>query len=292
MNDHLFQLLKIALPTLALIYVVLSPAVAMSLWNNLLFYPTRGDHDNYRIASIENAPRQDVSIKSSHQSTLHGWFFKLPGAQKVAIINHGNGGSIVHRIYLIQTLLRSDVSVLAYDYQGYGKSTGSPSVPKICDDGNAAYAFAIDVLGYKPQEIILVGESLGCGVTTEVARHRECAAVILQSGFASLPKIAGEKFGLLKLYPGFLFPRPNLDNTANLREIHVPVLIVHGDRDCVIPAHHGKTNFQAANEPKTLHLIPSAGHNDCIDIGGAAYQEAYAQFIRSLEQKHLASAER
>lgn len=285
MNDQLLQLLKVILPTLAIFYFLLSPVVAMSFWNNLIFFPTRGDHENYRIASIEDVPRQDVSIKSSHQSTLHGWFFKLPGAQKVAIINHGNGGSIVHRIYLIQTLLRSGVSVLAYDYQGYGKSTGSPSVPKICNDGIAVYTFAVDDLRYKPQDIILVGESLGCGVTTEVAKQHKCAAVILQSGFASLPKIAREKFGLLKLYPGFLFPQPSLDNTANLHEINVPVLIVHGDGDCVIPARHGKLNFEAANEPKTLYLIPSAGHNDCIDVGGAAYQEAYRRFIDSLAER-------
>lgn len=282
-------IIRIVLPLAALLYLLVSPAVAASFWNKMMFFPTRGDHEYYELESIAGVPRQDVWIGSTHKSKLHGWFFRRPGANMIAVVSHGNGGSIIHRVYMVETLLKAGVSVLVYDYQGYGKSTGSPAVPKICQDGNAAYDFALTELGFQPSDIILVGESLGCGVTTEVAKKRPCAAVILQSGFSSLPAIAREKFGLLNIYPDVLFPHPKLDNSGNLSNIHVPVLVVHGKDDVVIPVHHAKENFAAANEPKTLYLIECGGHNDCMDVGGAAYQEAYAQFIQSLEQKQSAA---
>lgn len=276
------QLLKIALPLLAVLYVVISPAVAMPLWNKLMFFPTHGDHEYYHIEAVNGFARQDISIESSHKSKLHGWFFRQPDSDKIAIINHGNGGSIIHRLHLIDALLKSGVSVLAYDYQGYGKSTGSPSVPNICDDGDAAYNYAVNRLGYTGKNVILVGESLGCAVSTRVARRHECAAVILQSGFSSLPEIAKEHFAVLKIYPNLLFPHPMLDNAANLREIHVPVLVIHGSNDEVIPRWHGEKNFAAANEPKTLCMLKGAHHNDCSQVTGPEFQQAFVSFIQSL----------
>lgn len=285
------QLLKIALPLLAVAYVIISPAVAVPLWSKLLFFPTHGDHEYYHIEAVDGFPKQDVAIESSHQSTLHGWFFRRPDTDKIAVINHGNGGSIIHRLHLVDALLKSGVSVLAYDYQGYGKSTGSPSVPNICDDGQSAYDYAINRLGYTGNNIILVGESLGCAVSTHVARNHACAGVVLQSGFSSLPAIAKEHFALLKIYPDVLFPHPMLDNTASLREIQVPVLVIHGSNDEVIPRWHGEKNFAAANEPKTLCLLKGAHHNDCSEVTGPEFQQAFASFIKSLPGKTAQAAQ-
>lgn len=291
MDEQTMQLLKIAVPLLAILYVVISPAVATPLWNKLMFFPTRGDHEYYHIESVNGFPRQDIAIESSHKSKLHGWFFRRPDSNKIAIINHGNGGSIIHRFHMIDALLKSGVSVLAYDYQGYGKSTGSPSVPNICDDGEAAYNYAVNRLGYTGKNIILVGESLGCAVSTRVARNHPCAGVILQSGFSSLPEIAREHFGVLKIYPNILFPHPMLDNAANLKEIHVPVLVIHGSEDPVIPRWHGEKNFAAANEPKTLCMLKGAHHNDCSEVGGPEFQKAFADFIASLPDNSVRSAQ-
>lgn len=283
-------ILGCALVTLVVaLYVATSPRVATSFWNQYIFFPTNDDHPVYHLQSIQGCPVENLSIKTSHDATVHALFFKQPRSEKVAILSHGNAGHLCHRLYVIETLLQSGVSVLAYDYQGFGQSTGTPSVEGICEDGTAVYNYAVHQLGYRGKDIILVGESLGCGVSAEVARNHECAAIILQSGFASIPQLARERVELCRVYPDNLYPQPILNTTANLREIHVPVLIIHGSDDELIPCSHATQNYEAANKPKSILIVEGANHNDCQQIDPPAYKHAYATFISSLGKKQLAA---
>lgn len=265
------------------LYIATSPRVATSFWNQYIFFPTRNDNALYHLQSVQGYPVENLSIKSSHDSVLHALFIRRPNAEKVAILSHGNSGNLCYGLYLIETLLQSGVSVIDYDYQGFGKSTGSPSIPGICEDGTAVFNYTVNKLGYDAKDVILVGESLGCGVSAEIARDHECAAVILQSGFASVPQLAREKVDLCKIYPDLLYPQPLLNTTANLRQIHVPVLIIHGSDDELIPCSHACQNYEAANKPKVILVVERANHNDCQQIDPVAYKRVYADFIRSLE---------
>jgi uncharacterized protein len=244
-------------------YVLLSPSLAMPLYSHLLFYPdypSRYEAERYQLKSLDGVPRENLRIPSSNGHTLDAWFFRKPGSTRVALVSHGNAGNLSYRTALATDLLQAGVSVLLYDYQGYGLSNGSPTVKHICDDGLATYDYLREKLGYDPKNIILVGESLGCAVACQTSTARTCCALILLYGFSSLKSIACDKFFVLRAYPVALFPKPNLDNVAVLKSPHPPLLIMHGEHDQTVPVSHGKHLFAAAAEPKKLVILPNSGH--------------------------------
>lgn len=238
-------------------YALLCPVVGASVYNHLLFFPDRGDN-GYDTRAVRGVAKEDVFIPSANGKILHGCFFKLNDRSKVALVSHGNAGNLAYRFDLADSLLACGLSVLLYDYQGYGKSEGEPGVEAICQDGEAAFEYLRDKKHYSPDNIVLYGESLGCAVTCHIAGHSHCAAMILQSGFSSLPNIAREKFLFLKLYPDLLFPQPRLDNLAVVRLAHPPLLLLHGEDDPVIPASHARLMYEQACQPKQLVVLKSA----------------------------------
>lgn len=273
--------LAILMPAL-LLYVLASPLVMQSLWNGALFKPASLNEPAPSLVTVDDLPHTELAIPSSNHAKLNGWLFPSPErAARLAIISHGNAGSLIRLNEMITSFTNAGVSVLAYDYQGFGKSTGSPSIENICADGLAVYDYAVAVLGFRPEEIVLVGESLGCGVSTEVALRRPCAGLILQSGFSSLPNIAKETLPALRIYPDFMFSR-RLNNAANLAQIDVPVLIVHGTADDITPFAHAVINYTAARGRKQLYLVDGAAHRSFVAVGGSRYNAAIRDFMTSL----------
>ncbi len=254
---------SVALTGVAVGYVLLSPAIAQPLYNNLLFfpnYPTRYDEQRYQLTSLQGVPKKDLHIPTAAGSKMHAWYFQHPSAKQVVIIDHGNAGNLSDRTGLAADLLSMGVSVVLYDYQGYGLSGGVPGIRNICDDGVAVFDYVNQHLGFSRDNIILYGESLGCAVACNTASQRQCGGLILQSGFSSLKKIASEKFAFFNLYPSFFFPQPRLDNLSYLCGAHPPLLLIHGINDETIPVSHGEMMFQAAREPKRLVILPHSGH--------------------------------
>ena len=196
-----------------------------SVYDKFLFYPSKTVHEP---AQIGGAECQVLNFKTSDGNELSCWYYKHPADSGLVLVSHGNGGNISHRSTLTGHLLKdTDYSVLLYDYEGYGNSQGKPSIKGILKDGIAAFDFAVEKLGYSPGKIIVYGESLGCAVTCDIASKRKPQGIILQSGFRSLPSIARDLFGPLKIMPGFIFPEPKLDNEKLLKGEHAPLLIMH-----------------------------------------------------------------
>ena len=241
-------------------YGVLSPVVAMPLYDNMLFFPTQQFATDFD--ELGGYEKEDATFLSANGSKIHAWYFPVPHSRGTVIISHGNAGNITYRVPLIEMLLKQKLSVLAYDYQGYGKSEGKPTIDHVCEDGLAAYDFLTNERGVEPTKIIVYGESLGGGVASYTAANREVAAIILQSTFSSLPHIARSKMMLMKLYPNFLFPKNCLDSAKLMSKAHAPLLIVHGADDTIIPLSEAHELFKHAVEPKKLVKIEDANHND------------------------------
>lgn len=246
-------------PQFILFYILLSPAVAMPFYNKMLFFPAKVYYAD--VNSVAGIAKEKVNFASANKSVLEAWYFPVADSRGTVIISHGNAGNISHRVPLIGMLLNQKLSVLAYDYQGYGNSQGEPSIDNICDDGLAAYGFLIS-RGIAPEKIVVYGESLGGGVTSHIATHRKVGAIILQSTFSSLPHVAKKKMLLMRLYPLFLYPKNKLDSANMLSEQHAPLLIVHGKADSIIPFSESEVLFERASEPKKLAAIENANHND------------------------------
>lgn len=267
---------------IALLYLLLSPKIAQRFYNNMLFYPDKEQKDLYSVANVAGCNIENQTFASQSGAELHGWLLKNTKSDKLILVNHGNAGNISHRAWLAKLLVESGGSVFLYDYQGYGRSKGSPSISGITQDGLAAFDFAVDKLGYKPEHIILFGESLGSGVACHIAHTRPNRALILQSPFSSLRNIACEKLPWLRLYPEPLMVNPDLDNLTVLKSYKQPVLIIHGKLDKLVPFAHGERLFQIAGESKKFICLPTAGHNDVYDCDPPSYTQTIKEFLSGL----------
>ena len=219
---------------------------------------------------------EDVFFYASDGTQLNGWFFPA-NSNVVILLCHGNAGNVSHRLPLIGTLLRAGASVFAFDYRGYGRSAGKPSEKGTCLDAEAAWQWLRD-RGFAGTNIIALGESLGGGVVCELATRKPLGGVILQSTFTSVPDLAAE---MMPWLPMRLLLTTRFDNREKLKRLTVPVLILHGRKDTIIPFHHAEKNHRAANEPKFFAEL-DGDHNDALIANEQKYRQAVNDFLKQL----------
>lgn len=239
--------------------------------------PAPKDFDIEPIAGIK---KQVISIACSDGSTIYAWYFKKPAAKKLVIVNHGAGGDIRFRVHIAQAAIDSGYAVLLYDYRGYALSTGERNLDSIMEDGLTVYDYCRKQLKYPAENIVVYGESIGSAVTCHVAKNRKTAKIILQSGVTTLPEVGRFIFPWLSIYPDLTFPKTQIDNVKSLKDIHVPVLFIHGLLDAQVPSSGSKKMFAAANEPKELILLPGSGHDDVGRKDAQQYSSAIKTFLQ------------
>jgi len=169
-------------------------------------------------------------------------------------------------------------AVLVLDYRGYGKSEGRPSETGFYTDAEAAYAELLR-LGYTPDRILVHGESLGTAVAVDLAARLPCRAVILESPPMSVSKMAGSVVPIL----GPLLVR-GFDTYRKIPHVHVPLLIMQGDADEIVPFSHGQAIFERANNPKRFWRIPGGRHNELLATAGREYTIKLREFYDSLAE--------
>ena len=197
----------------------------------------------------------------------------------VVIFFHGNAGNIAGRAPLLEDFVAGTrARTVLFDYSGYGGNEGSPSEKEARSDGVAVYDYLI-AGGVPPERIVLYGESLGAAVALAVASQRECAGVVAQSPFSSLSSMA------LRVYPWMplvaLLARGAFPSVELVREMEVPLLIVHGTRDEIIPFAEGQRLHAAAPPDAEFLPVEGAGHNDFFAIAGPDYLELVGDRLRS-----------
>ena len=220
---------------------------------------------------------EDVSFTAKDGVELHGWF--VPGQRDVTLVwFHGNAGNISHRVDNLAALHgRLGVNVFIFDYRGFGRSGGAPSERGLYMDAEAALAYLSSRPDVDPARVVLFGRSIGCAVAVEAATKNGAHAVVLESPFTSTRAMAKRVYWFL---PGIGLLAPNkYDSLSRIRDVHAPVMVLHGDRDEIVPFDMGRELFDAANPPKRFYTIVGAGHNDTYVIGGPAYYDALASFL-------------
>jgi fermentation-respiration switch protein FrsA (DUF1100 family) len=243
--------------------------------DRLIFHPE---------ARIDRTPRDfglafnDVFFITSDEVRLHGWFVPYREAQITLLWFHGNAGNISHRLENIKLLHdKLKVNIFIFDYRGYGLSEGKVSERGTYLDGEAAIEHLRKHRPAESKHLVLFGRSLGAAVAIEMAtRTRVLSAVILESPFASIRDMAGEIFPFLPIGP---LIRTQYNVAEKIRGIKIPLLVLHGDRDEVVPFSQGKKVYDAAPQPKTFYTIGGARHNDTYIIGGDSYFEALRRHI-------------
>ena len=268
------RLAPILLLTLLLVGGCVEP-----LEKQFIFFPDK---------SVDETPREwglayeDIYFATEDGLRLNGWWIPGTGSPVTLLWFHGNGGNISHRLESIK--LRRDQlgsNIFIFDYREYGRSEGQVSEQGTYRDGSAAVRYLRSRAGLDPAKIVFFGESLGSAVAVEMAVRHGCAALILESAFLSIPEMAKASFPFLPVGP-LLWTK--YDTLSKIGKVRVPVLIVHGESDEIVPFWHGRRLFEAAPEPKEFYPIKEARHNDTYVVGGKAYLDVLGRFLNRVNR--------
>jgi uncharacterized protein len=244
--------------------LLLGLAVGMltALQRQLIYFP-----DSATVPSagdvIDGA--RDVTLRTSDGLALGAWFVPAspaPDMRMAVLVAPGNGGNRAGRVGLAIELSRRGLAVLLMDYRGYGGNPGSPSEDGLAKDAMAA-ALALEELGYPSERTIYFGESLGTGVVAALQARRTPAGVVLRSPFSELADVGGHHYPWL---PVRLLLKDRF-KTTQLSDSEVPVTVIYGDRDSVVPTG---LSARVADEAPSLFervVIRGAGHNDEVMFG-------------------------
>lgn len=286
------SLKRLLISTIAIfggVYLVLS-AYFYTRQNDFIFFPQREIMSTPQDDGCEYA---DVRIPVAGQQ-MHAWW--LPASKddalkvggRTLLYAHGNGGNVGANSEHACRLNRMGFAVLIFDYRGYGESDPPPngklSERTIYADGEAAWQFLISAKQTPPKSIILYGHSLGGAVAIELAkRHPDAGGVIVESTFTSLLDIA-DNDALFRFFPVALMLDLKMANEDKLREIRMPVLVIHGAADSLIPAVMAERLYAAAaseNGRKQIFIAPQADHGDVAATAGTEYGRRIAGFLQT-----------
>ncbi len=218
----------------------------------------------------------DIRLTTADGVSIHGWFVPGPDAPcRVVLFCHGNAGNIAHRLDSLKIFHDMGLSVLMFDYRGFGQSEGKPTEPGTYLDAEAVWEHLVTARGFKPSEVIVFGRSLGGAVASHIAAQKPAAALILESTFTSLPDLGAKFYPYL---PVRLLARHRYNNIKHLQKVRCPVLVVHSSEDELIPFEHGKALYAAAPEPKMFVAI-SGGHNSGFLTSGTVYVDGMRSFL-------------
>jgi len=256
------QWVKLVLRILLLGYLALM-FVGAILINPLLFHPP-GHKDELR---------GQVKLHTADGNDVTGLYLPNPQSAYVLLFSYGNGEDLVADRDFLQEFLSHGWGVMAYDYPGYGTSTGKPSESGCEAAIDAAYAFLVSEKHIPPARIVLYGRSLGSGPAVDLASRKPVGGLVLQSAYTSIFRVVTH----YRILPWDVF-----NNIAKISSIHAPLLSIHGTDDHVVPFWHGKALFDAHPGPKQFLWVPGADHNNLVDVAGETLWTALDTFRRSL----------
>ncbi len=229
----------------------------------ILYAPTPGAE----TPDITGVPIRDVAIRTPDSQTLEGWYLAPQPGKPVFLFFHGQGGTLEMGKWRYIRMHKEGVGFLALAYRGYSGSTGSPTETGLFTDGLAGYDW-LKTQGFRDQDIVIHGHSLGSGVATYVATQRPARALILEAPFTAASDVAAGRYPFV---PVGLLMHDKFLSRERIKDVHMPVLVIHGDKDSVIPFAEGQRLFDLANEPKTFVRMHGSEHNTLTRDGAYAY---------------------
>ncbi|MBT5048388.1 MAG: alpha/beta hydrolase [Rhodospirillaceae bacterium] len=217
-----------------------------------------------------------VTLTAADGLSLLAWW-KPPqaGDRPVVVFFHGNAGHIGFRGAKVRPYLEQGFGVLLVSWRGYGGNDGKPTEAGLYEDGKAALGFLAD-LSIAEARIVLYGESLGSGVAVELASRGHGGALVLEAPYTALPRVGAAHY---PIFPVRWLMWDKFDSIAKIGGIPLPLYIVHGEQDGVIPVRFGKALLAAAQEPKQGLFIPLAGHNNLYQFGAAGHIVGFIQGV-------------
>ena len=237
-------------------FYVLLLTVVFFFQRNLLYHPSV---DNYLKDQITNEPNEieKVKITTEDNIDLKGWFHnKNLKKLKTILFFHGNAGSLENRTYKLNHFRDLNVNFLIIAWRGFSGNKGKPSEIGLYKDAESAVKW-LKSEGLTEEDIILYGESLGTGVAVEVAQTKNYAGVILESPYTSMVNM-GKKY--YPFFPVRFLLKDKFESYKKIKKISVPILVIHGKMDKIVPFAMGKKMYELANEPKFFYFQEYGDH--------------------------------
>ena len=251
-------------------------ALAWAFQRSLIYFPF-GEVPS--PASVGLPQAEQVRIPTADGLNLGAWF--LPGTRQTAwtvLVFNGNGGHRALRAPLAAALVDRGMSVLLFDYRGYGGNEGSPSESGLAADALAARAWLDGREGVAKDRIVYFGESLGSGVAARLAVERPPFALILRSPFTSLADVGRVHYPWL---PVRWLLRDRFLSLERVSQVRCPVLVIAGRQDSIVPLEQSRRVYDGAPQPKDWLEIEGADHNDSELLDGPRMITAIDSFLRS-----------
>ncbi len=251
------RLLLLLLVTAAVTYLV----ILLLLWfgQDRIVFPGAGRGDR----PIEAAGVTTLQLTSATGTSFRVAERMLPAPRAVALCFVGNGEDLRSAAWQVAELARHGVAAIAPEYPGYGLSEGRPGVAELLATADAAADHAARRAGELGVPLVLVGTSLGSFCAVHIAASGRGERMLLRAPPTTLVDAARHRFWWL---PVGLLLRHQFDNLAVAAQVKCPVLVVHGDRDAIVPAELGRQLCEAFAGPREFVLVPGAGHNN-LSIG-------------------------
>jgi fermentation-respiration switch protein FrsA (DUF1100 family) len=235
--------------------------------SGLFFYPSR---DMQEGPAVKLFPHRDVVFQASDGMVLHGWYFPAENAAGSILVLHGNAQNLSTHVNSVLWLVKEGFNLFIIDYRGYGFSGGEPTLEGVHRDADAALEKLFSMPETDPDRVIVLGQSLGGSIAIYTVTHSphkdRIRALVVDSVFSGYRRIAREKLDSFWLTWPFQYPLSwtiNDDYSADrwIGQVSpIPVLILHGLDDAVVPTHHGRLLNDAAREPKQFWLTAQPGH--------------------------------
>jgi fermentation-respiration switch protein FrsA (DUF1100 family) len=268
------RLLTMVLVAVAAGFLVVAVGIRI-IENHLIYFPPRYPV-GFPSPQTYQPEVEDVWLRTADGVKINAFYHSNPASKQVLLWFHGNAENIGYGLAQMRVLATIGTNIFAVDYRGYGKSEGKPDEAGLYEDADAAYDYLLNQRHFRAQDIIIYGHSLGGAVAVNLASRRPCGGLIVQSSFTSARAMARRMFSLPLIE---YVVKSRFDSLQKIRDVHVPILIVHGTRDEVAPFEMGQQLFAAAHEPKRFFPIAGAGHNDVLEVGGENYLARIESFI-------------
>ena len=254
--------------------------VLLLIWagqRTLIYFPDR-DVPSPAVAGLADV--EAVQIHAADGVTLQAWFLpsRTQEPSPAAIVFNGNAGNKAYRSSLATALRDQGLSVLLFDYRGFGDSEGSPTEHGLYEDARAVQRYLAGRRDVRADRLVYFGESLGSAVAVRLAVDHAPAALILRSPFTSLVDVGRVHYPIL---PVRWLLRDRFSSIDAIASVRSPVLIVAGDRDRIVPVEQSRRLFERALEPRQLVVVRGADHNDTALLDGRELMEAVHRFVEA-----------
>ena len=237
-------------------FYILLLIVVFLFQRNLLYHPSVNNYLNNE-GSGEPTEIEKVNIVTNDEIELVGWFYeKNLNKFKTILFLHGNAGSLENRTYKLNQFKNLNLNFLIIAWRGFNGNEGKPNEKGLYEDGRSAIRW-LKTKGVNEKNIILYGESLGTGIAVEIAQNENYGGVILESPFTSMTNMG------VKYYPFFpvrFLLRDKFESHKKISNVSIPLLIMHGKVDKIVPYEMGKKMYELANEPKFFYSQEYGDH--------------------------------